>query len=114
MECDKNHPHCRYTLSGSRLDLETKLPSRVLDIGRACDTVRLKVMAGQCAKYVALSHCWGGKSQVQTTRASFEDHKRGISLHKLSKTIRDAIWVARKLEIRYLWIDSLCIIQDDE
>ena len=33
--------------------------------------------------------------------------------HALSKTIQDAVIVARRLNIRYLWIDSLCIVKDD-
>jgi hypothetical protein len=42
-----------------------------------------------------------------------ESHRRGIAWSEVSKYFRDAIAITRKLGIRYLWIDSLCIIQDD-
>lgn len=37
---------------------------------------------------------------------------KGIPVPQLPKTFRDAILITRELQIRYLWIDSLCIIQD--
>ena len=36
----------------------------------------------------------------------------GIDIKKLPKTLQDAIHTARQLNIPYLWIDSLCIVQD--
>lgn len=48
-----------------------------------------------------------------TTTSSLVDRKRGIDLEVMPKTFQDAVKVTRKLGFRYLWIDSLCIIQDD-
>jgi hypothetical protein len=62
--------------------------------------------------YATLSHCWGGASFLHLTRASLPNFSNGISLIDLPKTFREAIFVARRLDIRYLWIDSLCIMQD--
>lgn len=62
---------------------------------------------------MALSHCWGGKLQNRTTRATLEKHQRNIDPGQLSKTIRDACQTAKSIGIRYLWVDSLCIIQED-
>ncbi|KAI1578133.1 heterokaryon incompatibility protein [Pyrenophora tritici-repentis] len=45
--------------------------------------------------------------------ASFEEHNDGIDVEKLQKTYQDTIVVARKLDLRYLWIDKLCISQED-
>jgi len=64
--------------------------------------------------YIALSHCWGPNQIITTTKATLQSRKAGIDLSMLSQVFRDAILVARRLHIRYLWIDSLCIIQDDE
>ncbi|KAF1989441.1 HET-domain-containing protein, partial [Aulographum hederae CBS 113979] len=64
-------------------------------------------------EYACLSHCWGGLQPIQTTRGNIESHKRGIDLAKLPLTFREAVLFTRRLGIRYLWIDSLCIIQDN-
>ncbi len=37
----------------------------------------------------------------------------GIYISALPQTIRDAIQVTRHLQVRLLWVDSLCIVQDD-
>ena len=44
--------------------------------------------------------------------ATLPDRLRGIKVSDLSLTFRDAINIARKLRIPYVWIDSMCIIQD--
>ena len=62
--------------------------------------------------YIALSHCWGGNSHVQTTVTTLPVYVSKIDLNILPKTFAGAIRTARQLGIRYLWIDSLCIIQD--
>lgn len=64
-------------------------------------------------KYIALSHCWGKSPVVRTTKDTFHQFTDSIDLGCLNKTFRDTIAVTRSLGIRYLWIDSLCIIQDD-
>jgi hypothetical protein len=65
-------------------------------------------------EYVTLSHCWGDRHIVTTTKESLPRRKDGIEVSLLPKTFVDAIMITRKLKFRYLWIDSLCIIQDDE
>ncbi|RSL91000.1 hypothetical protein CEP51_000446 [Fusarium floridanum] len=50
----------------------------------------------------------------ETTKSTFDEFCQGIPLNKFPQTFKDAIVVCQKLQIRYLWIDSLCIIQDDE
>jgi hypothetical protein len=63
---------------------------------------------------VALSHCWGSSIPVTTTLDKLDTHKTAIKLNTLPRTFRDAIEITRKLGFSYLWIDSLCIIQDSE
>lgn len=46
-------------------------------------------------------------------KGTLEQHYKEIPVDQLSKTFREAVIVCRKLEMRYLWIDSLCIIQND-
>lgn len=66
--------------------------------------------------YLTLSHCWGPpeKRPITTTRATLEANKNRIPFTSLSRTFRDAVVITRNLGQRYLWIDSLCIVQDDE
>jgi hypothetical protein len=65
------------------------------------------------AKYVALSYCWGKAGNLTTTKATIADRKSGISWDLLPNSFRDAVTITRGLNMRYLWIDALCIIQDD-
>jgi hypothetical protein len=66
------------------------------------------------APYIALSHCWGKNPIVRTTTGTLAQRKQGIDMSLLPPAFRDAIVIARRLDVRYLWIDSLCIIQDDQ
>lgn len=106
--CDKYHESCQT----KELPL---LPTRVLDVGTSeeSETVALVETLGKRGEYIALSHCWGMSNSFLTTRETREDMKRGFHLNQAPKTFVDAILVTRKLGIRYLWIDSLCIIQGD-
>jgi hypothetical protein len=98
---------------------EALLPTRVLDIRGFKDAVSLRQVRlvetnGETAPYACLSHCWGHAQIARTTRDTIARHKAGIDWDTLSKTFRDAITVASRLDIPYIWIDSLCIVQDDE
>jgi hypothetical protein len=94
------------------------LPTRVLDVGDEVDgsTVKLYLTQGEEAPYTALSHCWGppaaASTVIVTTSSTRVSHEAGIKVSQLPQNFQDAIIVTRKLRIRYLWIDSLCIIQD--
>lgn len=66
--------------------------------------------------YVTLSHCWGGATFAKLTEDKIDEFKQGILIKDLPKTFEDAIRFARRLgnrpgQVRYIWIDSLCIIQ---
>ena len=73
--------------------------------------------------YVALSHCWGtSQMTVLTEQMTSADKQKsaiplqtftqGINQESLPKTFQDAIYACRMLDVRYLWIDALCILQD--
>ncbi|KAK3367686.1 heterokaryon incompatibility protein-domain-containing protein [Podospora didyma] len=63
--------------------------------------------------YIALSHRWGKSQHFTTTKFTLEDRRRGFKVEDLPGTYKDATFVARNLGFKFLWIDSLCIIQDD-
>jgi hypothetical protein len=115
-DCLANHPNCRMQISGNKLTDEQKpvlLPTRLIDV--SSDAPRLRITHGQRGRYAALSYCWGGTGEPDTllTKAKLQLFQNCIPLSSLRKTIKDAIFVARGLGIPYLWVDSLCIIQDD-
>ncbi|KEY64556.1 hypothetical protein S7711_03622 [Stachybotrys chartarum IBT 7711] len=94
----------------------TPLPTRVVDVGDSHGTApRLKVSDGEVGAYITLSHCWGKTPEkvTRTTTKTLEQHLQAIPMSTLPKTFREAIEVARAVGVRYLWIDSLCIVQDD-
>lgn len=111
--CNTNHPTCKLAISGVSISNRPLLPTRVIDVANYPQYVRLIVTNSKKAKYVALSYCWGGNSQVQTTRSNLEHHQEAISCEMLPKTIRNAAWVTKELGMRFLWVDCLCIIQGD-
>lgn len=102
-------------LKGIYRDEDVPLPTRVLDVEtEEGGGVRLveAVEVGARGCYSVLSHCWGRSQHVTTVRRNYTRRKARIDFDELSKTFQDAVVVTRRLEVRYLWIDSLCIIQD--
>ncbi|KAF8852595.1 HET-domain-containing protein [Acephala macrosclerotiorum] len=105
-----------------RKDEAPKLPTRVLDVGprqlsNNADTSEPFLYESpkvffHHSEYVALSYCWGVSGALTTTTSTLEERKRGIPMHTLPTTIRDAVYITRKLGKKYLWVDSLCIRQD--
>ncbi|OAX35511.1 HET-domain-containing protein [Rhizopogon vinicolor AM-OR11-026] len=84
---------------------------------RIIDVARMAIIpAPRSCRYVALSYLWGGTGEeYRTTKANLKQRSRkgGLNMSVLPPTIRDTIQVVRQLGERYLWIDALCIVQDD-
>ncbi|RSL61416.1 hypothetical protein CEP51_013637 [Fusarium floridanum] len=118
-QCLKNHQEEEDGDDEPRAQPDNFLPERVLDVGvgRDSDTLRLKLSdLGERGKYITLSHCWGRPSDEQkdsfcTYRCNLDARRKSIDWNALPRTFQDAITVARELGVRYLWIDSMCIIQ---
>ena len=91
------------------------LPTRVLDVGATNDPSQLRLLTtqGLSGQYIALSHCWGLNRHIVTNLNNLELHERRIPYESLPKTFQDAVVITRSVGIRYIWIDSLCIVQDD-
>ncbi|KAJ3523271.1 hypothetical protein NM208_g12518 [Fusarium decemcellulare] len=92
------------------------LPTRVIDVGRsdASQPPRLCKGEGKKNHYLTLSYRWDQNSVAssKTVKGNLEAHEKGIALDTLPQIMQDAIHITRKLGLRYLWIDALCIIQD--
>ncbi|KAF2688451.1 HET-domain-containing protein [Lentithecium fluviatile CBS 122367] len=87
------------------------LPTRILDINAS--PIRLVLGAGRTKRYACLSHCWGEKPVLETTLESISKLQHSVPWDDLPATFKDAVTFARGLGLNYLWIDSLCIIQND-
>ena len=88
----------------------SELPDRILELSLGMlPRVRLVDTGNRLERYACLSHCWGGRQPLQTTRDTISAHRQNINLGSLPKTFRDAIKVALAIGIQYIWIDSLCV-----
>lgn len=103
--------------------LPTQNPGRLLHIdfnsNRTSPGLQLIETSGLEYQYAALSYCWGtaepGDTRPwRTLRDTIASHLAGIDRQKLPQTLKDAIEICERLQISYLWVDSLCIIQDSE
>jgi hypothetical protein len=95
---------------------QRKLPARVIDVlspALSVDAVCIYEPKDVVAEYIALSHTWGKSPRLRALKANIQAMLTGIYLGDLPKTFQDAVRITRSLGIRYLWIDCLCIIQDD-
>lgn len=111
--CDRTHVNC------TNVTKSTWVPKRLLDLQFGdLSSVRLVNTSdeGILSPYATLSHCWGPKTKENdfiTTQGETEKlyMTKGIKVSTLSTNFQQAISVARFIGIRYIWIDSLCIIQ---
>ncbi|KAF3002648.1 hypothetical protein E8E13_009340 [Curvularia kusanoi] len=114
--CLSNHPKCRQPRPAT-------LPKRVLDVlGDDSKSVRLyesefnvNENRYEYGEYVALSHVWGvAKGLPKTTDKTIQSYKKGFAWATLPRALQEAVVLTRALGFRWLWIDALCLIQDDE
>jgi hypothetical protein len=109
--CLQDHTQCQRD-GGSFL-----FPTRVIAVKpESLPTDYVKLVQGEnCnGQYAALSYCWGGERDLMLTHNTEPLLRRGLLLSNVTGTIRDAILVTRELGIAYLWVDGVCIFQDQE
>ena len=135
-ECLGNHDRC-LTLLTDGADREdrvpgpilretvdiTHVPSRLIYIRPEVDPAYVSLIETRSvldetkaditrSGFAVLSYCWGGDQALTLTMASYGHLKGGLPVSSLPQTFQDTVWVMRELEIRYVWIDALCIFQD--
>lgn len=109
-QCTSEHKIC------CRMNEESDfLPTRLLDLGSG-PSLQLRLRDSYTlpskTKYTTLSHCWGKLEITKLLQSNIEDMRHTIPSSQLCKTFLDAIEVTKQLGAQYLWIDSLCIMQD--
>ncbi|KAF3014526.1 hypothetical protein E8E14_012218 [Neopestalotiopsis sp. 37M] len=122
--CITGHPDCERKGASTKV-----LPTRLLDLGSetsAWPPKRIRIITSKTLRdavdserrYVTLSHCWGpSPSFAQLNQDNLEEWMTtGIPWAECcsNKNFEEALHVARNLGVRYIWIDSLCIIQHNE
>lgn len=88
------------------------LPTRAVDVGDESHPPNVYVTHHERGNWVALSHCWGGEARFVTDSRNLMDRQRAVAFKDMPATFRDATQITRRLGYQYLWIDSLCILQD--
>jgi hypothetical protein len=109
-KCLNEHKNCK-------IPDHNFVPSRLIHVG-ALDGSKepFLVERGTPCPYVALSYCWGSNLDgvLTTTKKNLVSHREVIPLRSLPQTLQDAILVSRGIGIEYVWVDYICIVQDDE
>ncbi|RMJ15017.1 hypothetical protein CDV36_005305 [Fusarium kuroshium] len=110
--CEDGHGKCG-------IGRDVILPTRLVDVAKIFrgseSGVKLIDSTGQRGTYMCLSHCWGkAPIEIMTKKSSLQERLDFIPSQELPPSFHQAIQLVRKLGIPYLWIDSLCIIQNDD
>jgi hypothetical protein len=116
LSCWDHHEECKSSPS--------LLPRRVLVLQKSASLspileedefrIRLCETDGHFGYYAALNHCWGGDRIISALKSNITELQKDINWGDLPKTFQDAIVVALHFDIHFLWVDSLCIVQDDD
>ncbi|KAI0443995.1 heterokaryon incompatibility protein-domain-containing protein [Xylaria telfairii] len=117
--CRENHTRCRETASRLREHSRRVIPKRLVRIKKPGEhQLRLSLQdtdgMGEPPPFAALSYCWGGPQTFMCGQSNSLKLASYISLDRLPTTIRDAVTVCSRLSLDYLWVDSICILQDSE
>ena len=111
-DCIRSHGSCNE-------NQRAHCPTRLLDLVRFRSSGDIVLTereehANEHIPYTTLSHCWGAPTSrpLITNLTNLASRKSRIPFDELPLTFQDAVTTTRKLNIPYLWIDSLCIIQN--
>jgi hypothetical protein len=107
--CQREHLGCQLNL------LKTyQSPKRLLDVGEITAATVQVVYPKEKHQYLTVSHCWGQLSHnLVLGEDTHEAMVSGCDDRTLPRLVRDCVMVTRKLGFRYLWIDTMCILQDN-
>lgn len=119
-DCSKSHPDCR-SLFGDFLADPAELPKRVVDVNAKDGFLRIhESLPYQKETYTALSYVWdvNAKSGEESQKREVwprreEDGQTWVEARSLPLGFQDAVELTRRINVRYLWIDALCVHQDD-
>jgi hypothetical protein len=108
-KCNTDHINCRE-------DHNSWYPTRLLHFGRQDQNLRLVISKDHSpsSTYITLSHRWPPKLNVQLKSSTMAEFQHGVEISRLPQVFQDSVKIAQRLGISYLWIDALCIQQDED
>ncbi|EXJ63315.1 uncharacterized protein A1O5_11636 [Cladophialophora psammophila CBS 110553] len=107
--CEREHGDTCGSLTLSSSSAEIEYPILLIDVNLRC-----LVWSTAASRYLALSYVWGQADTAETMRSNLESRLKPSGLPPaLPQTIEDAIMLTMKMQEKYLWVDALCIVQDD-
>lgn len=112
-QCRREHPRCRPIIEQG-----IEWPTRLIQLWKEEDVVHARLVEGSGipanVPYVSLSHCWGGSAVYTLELHRVSQFKTQIPMEKLAQTFKDAFEAVLQLGLSYVWVDSLCIVQDSK
>ena len=111
-DCDEHHTGCH-----KQRNFNARLPTRLIHVHRVDRELNAHLCEGDSLPaagipYLTLSHCWGQIKFMTLTERNLPEFRKKIPVKELSNTFQDALYVVVELGFEYIWIDSLCIVQD--
>jgi hypothetical protein len=110
LTCVYEHPTCCLR------DQELELPTRLVELESTGSRISARLVSGSDlalkTRYTTLSHCWGNVPFFTLTEGNLEQMQQSIPVDRLTRVFQDAMSITLQLGEKYIWIDSLCIIQD--
>ncbi len=112
-----NHPKCNQTVSGSA-SIEahnSPLPARCIEISKGGKGIHIRETEGELGAYITLTHRWNHETEnCRTTASNYNNRLKGIGFGTLPRLFQDVFIIAQELDVSYVWIDSMCIIQQGD
>jgi len=109
--CQDEHDRCS-------VKKELELPTRLVRVEKDGQTLSAQLCESLSlppdTEYLTLSHCWGTTPFLNLTKENIEQMKVSIPIVSLPQLFQDAVRATHELGFNYIWIDSLCIIQNSD
>ena len=109
--CQHGHQGCRNASNDSAMDsLLSNNSFRLIDVDRQC------IVSAEAQPFLALSYVWGTERFSRTTKATLDAvmQPEGLKSVQLPPTVAEAMHLTKLLGYKYIWVDALCIVQDDQ
>jgi hypothetical protein len=112
--CLSGHDKCS-AFHNNTVRNDDRRPTRVLEVSDTSVKLRCN-LTNESFEYLALSHMWGDPSveHLQLKLSNINAFEKAVPWYRLSSVYKEAIRVTLALGYNYIWIDSLCIIQDSK
>lgn len=106
-DCQEHH-NCKTTLG--------VMPTRLIEVTGTSQNISLRLRQTEeigRVPFAALTYCWGGEQPMKCLGSNIVSYGTAIPFEEQTPTIKDAAKVCQGIGLQYLWIDALCIVQDD-